>query len=291
MFTTLNIDLIVIFFLCLQMKPEDNPCQCHVCLRQQGKAVSTTLPQHIPTIVPPPGELHLYPHIHGSTGLHTLGRGHVRPILQPNLYDLHLPNQHHKSIIQQTKVPIQLDFETPEDLNDHFYHSYGDWDNSTYDPRLHLGSGKFESELLPPPPFSSPYTASLLTEPLNLPGMLSSPSSAPVASAPSSSAFVSTFANHTSSSATMQSPTKITDNLSVLTTKETLGEQLANKHNQCSNQPTPPPNHNPPCSRPATLGGNNAPKILEKGHSQHCKKHGSQGNSKTGQFLEKALVT
>ncbi|XP_045190790.2 protein FAM193A-like isoform X3 [Mercenaria mercenaria] len=265
------------------MKPEDNQCQCHVCLQQQGKAISTTLPQHIPPIVPRPGELHLYPHIHGSTGLHTLGRGggHVRPILQPNLYDLHLPNQRHKSIIQQTKVPIKLDFDSPEGINDHIYHAYGDWDNTTYDPRLLLGSGKFDSELLPPPPFSSPYTSTLLTEPLNLPGMFSTSSSLPTSA--TSSAFVSTFANHTSSAAATQAATKITDNLSVLTTKESLGEQLANKHNQCSNQTTPAPNHNPPCSRPATLGGNNAPKVPEKGHSQHCKKHNNtRGNAKSG---------
>lgn len=265
-----------------QMKPEDNQCQCHVCLQQQGKAVSTTLPQHIPPIMPRPGELHLYPHIHGSTGLHSLGQGHVRPILQPNLYDLHLPNQHHKSIIQQTKVPIKLDFDSPEGINDHIYHAYGDWDNTTYDPRLLLGTGKFESELLPPPPFSSPYTSTLLSEPLNLPGVFNASSSLP--SSATSSAFVSTFANHTSTGSSMQMATKITDNLSVLTAPETpLAEQLVNKHNQCSNQASP--THNPPCSRPATLGGNtsNAPKIPEKGHSQHCKKHNTQGNAKSGE--------
>lgn len=269
------------------MKPEDNQCQCHVCLQQQGKAISTTLPQHIPPIVPRPGELHLYPHIHGSTGLHSLGRGHVRPILQPNLYDLHLPNQRHKSIIQQNKVPIKLDFDSPEGINDHIYHAYGDWDNTTYDPRLLLSTGKYDSELLPPPPFSSPYTSTLLTEPLNLPGMFSTSSSLPTSTSATSSAFVSTIANHTSSAAATQAATKITDNLSVLTTKELLGEQLANRHNQCSNQTSQPPNHNPPCSRPATLGGNNAPKVLEKGHSQHCKKHGnSQGNTKTGMLFD-----
>lgn len=261
-----------------QVKPEDNQCQCHVCLQQQGKAVSTSLPQHIPPIVPRPGELHLYPHIHGSTGL---GRGHVRPILQPNLYDLHLPNQRHKSIIQQTKVPIKLDFDTPEGINDHIYHAYGDWDNTSYDPRLLLGTGKFDSELLPPPPFTSPYTSSLLTEPLNLQGIFNTSSSLP--SSATSSPSLSTFANHTSSSVSTQSATKITDNLSVLTVKETFPEPVTSKHSQCSNQNVLQPNHNPPsCSRPATLGGNNVPKASEKGHSQHCKKHNSQGNAKSG---------
>lgn len=248
-----------------------------------GKAVSTTLPQHVPPIVPRPGELHLYPHIHGSTGL---GRGHVKPILQPNLYDLHLPSQRHKSIIQQAKVPIKLDFDTSQGINDHIYHAYGDWDNTTYDPRLLLGTGKFESELLPPPPFTSPYTSSLLTEPLSLQGIFNTSSS--FGSSATSSPSLSTFANHTSSNASAQSATKITDNLSVLTTKETLGEQLASKHNQCSNLNMLQTNHTPPpCSRPATLGGNNSPKVPEKGHNQHCKKHNTQANAKTGKFASR----
>ena len=275
-------------YLSLQMKPEENQCQCHVCLQQQGKAVSTSLPQHIPSIVPRPGELHLYPHIHGSTGLHNLGRGHVRPILQPNLYDLHLPNTtRHKSIIQQTKVPIKLDFDTPEGINDHIIHAYGDWDNTMHDPHLFLRSGKFESELLPSPPFSSPYTSTLLTEPLSLPGMLNTVS-APIVTAATTStgSFVSTFANH-SLSASTQATTKISDYIAGLTSKEALAGDAAgvlHKHsNQCSNSANPGQNHTPPCSRPATLGGNITPKIADKVHGQHCRKLHSQGMGKSGE--------
>lgn len=250
--------------------------------------MSTSLPQHIPSIVPRPGELHLYPHIHGSTGLHNLGRGHVRPILQPNLYDLHLSNTQQKSGIQQTKVPIKLDFDTPEGIHDHIYHAYGDWDNTTYDPQLFLRSGKFESELLPSPPFSSPYTSTLLTEPLALPGMLSTVSAPAVTAANTSTgSFVSTFANH-SLTASTQVSSKISDYIAGLTSKESLGGEkiTVTKHsNQCLNVGNTGQNHNPPCSRPATLGGNNTPKTTEKVHSQHCRKFNSQGMTKAGELL------
>ncbi|GAB1604716.1 protein FAM193A-like isoform X2 [Argonauta hians] len=53
------------------MKSDDNQCQCHFCLRQRGNTVSTSLPQHVP-ILPRPAHLHLYPHIHGPSGLHGL---------------------------------------------------------------------------------------------------------------------------------------------------------------------------------------------------------------------------
>ncbi|XP_052772663.1 protein FAM193A-like isoform X3 [Mya arenaria] len=263
-----------------QLKPEENQCQCHVCLQQQGKAVSTSLPQHLPPALPRPGELHLYPHIHGSTGLHSLGRAHPRPILQQNLYNLHdtpLSPAQHKALMNQTKMP---DFDS-DGLSDQMY-AYGEWDN-TYDPRLLLGSGKFESELLPPPPFSSPYTSSLLTEPLSLPGMLSTASTTAISTTTPTSSFVSTAGSHTVIQAASVA-TKLFDNLAVVSTKDSLGEQLAGKHPPCSNQGPAPP-HKPPCSRPATLGGNNnttQPKVAEKGHAQHCRKHNSQGNVKSG---------
>lgn len=279
------------------MKPEENQCQCHVCLYQQGKAVSTSLPQHLPPSLPRPGELHLYPHIHGSTGLHSLGRAHIRPILQQNLYNLHdtpLSPAQHKALLNQSKMP-KMDFEPPESLGDHMY-AYGEWDN-TYDPRLLLGG----SDLLSPPPFSSPYTSSLLTEPLNLPGMLSSTVASSLASAAASAAasappppppsttsfvtssFVSTSASHTvAQSASLG--TKVFDNLAVVNSKDSLGEQLAAKHLPCSSQPGTP-THNPSCTRPATLGGNITPKTQEKTHSQHCRKHNSQGNLKSGRLF------
>lgn len=266
------------------IKSEDNQCPCHVCLQQQGKAISTSLPQPLPTI-PRPGELHLYPHIHGS-----LGRGHIRPILQPSLYDLHLPSsQRHKSIVQQGKMPIKLEFDTPDAINDHIYNAYGDWDNSRYDPHLLLNN-KFDSDLLPPPPFTGPYSSSLLSESLSVsvPGVFST-ASAP-SSVPSSTTAASFASSLASSHAKLAadgsstSATKITDNLSVLTTKETMGEQML-KLNRCSNQAGPARSHTPPCTRPATLGGNNAPnKGADKTRNKHCRKlYNPQGLGMTGQ--------
>ena len=258
------------------MKVEDNQCQCHVCLQQQGKTISTSLPQHVPPIVPRPGELHLYPHIHGSSGLHSLNRGsHVRPILQPSLYDLHTNGQR-KSIIQQGKAPIKLDFDSPEGIHNHINYAYGDWDNS-YDARTYL-STKFDSELLPPPPLSSPYTSTFLTEPFSVPGSFAS--AIPTSSVSSPSAFSSSVNNLVMTTAT-PTTAKSTDGSSA--SKETTADSVS-KTTKCPNEATgsPTKSHTPPCTRPVTLGGNNMPKLAEKPHSQHCRKHNPQGLAKPG---------
>ena len=256
------------------MKVEDNQCQCHVCLQQQGKTISTSLPQHVPPIVPRPGELHLYPHIHGSSGLHSLNRGgHVRPILQPSLYDLH-STQQRKSIIQG-KSPIKLDFDSPEGIHNHINYAYGDWDNS-YDARTYL-STKFDSELLPPPPLTSPYTSTFLTEPFSVGGSFAS--AIPTSSVSSPSAFSSAVNNLVMTTAT-PATAKPVDGMSAV--KETATEPVS-KAGKCSNDPgSPVKSHTPPCTRPVTLGGNNVPRVSDKPHSQHCKKHNPQGLSKRG---------
>ena len=260
------------------MKVEDNQCQCHVCLQQQGKTISTSLPQHVPPIVPRPGELHLYPHIHGSSGLHSLNRGgHVRPILQPSLYDLH-STQQRKSIIQG-KSPIKLDFDSPEGIHNHINYAYGDWDNS-YDARTYL-STKFDSELLPPPPLTSPYTSTFLTEPFSVGGSFAS--AIPTSSVSSPSAFSSAVNNLVMTTAT-PATAKPVDGLSAV--KETATEAVS-KAGKCSNDPgSPVKSHTPPCTRPVTLGGNNVPRVSDKPHSQHCKKHNPQGLTKPGKKLD-----
>lgn len=131
-----------------------------MCLQQLGKTVSTALPQHIP-ITPRPAELNLYPHIHGSSGMH--GRAsHVRPILQPQLYDLHVPlRQQQKGIITPESMDVKMDFESEEGFHKHLAHAYGEWDSS-YDTPLLLGTHQYgvpgstlNPELLPPPPLPS----------------------------------------------------------------------------------------------------------------------------------------
>ena len=260
------------------MKVEDNQCQCHVCLQQQGKTITTSLPPHIPPIVPRPWKLHLYPHIHGSSGLHSLNRGHVRPILQPSLYDLH-STQQRKSIVQR-KSPIKLDFDSPEGIHNHINYAYGDWDNS-YDARMYMHlSTTFDSKLLPPPPLSSPYTSTFLTEPFSVAGSFAA--AIPASSVSSPSAFSSAVNNLVMTTAT-PATTKPLDGTSVV--KETAVETVG-KAGKCSNElGSPVKSRTSSCTRPVTLGGNNVPKVSEKLHSQHCKKHNPQGLAKPGNLI------
>ncbi|KAL3864296.1 hypothetical protein ACJMK2_005990 [Sinanodonta woodiana] len=257
------------------MKVEENQCQCHVCLQQQGKTVSTSLPQHVPPVVPRPGELHLYPHIHGSTGLHglTAGRNHIRPpLLQPQLYDLHLPIQQRPKPIIQSKVPMKLDFETPDGIHEHIYHAYGDWDN-TYDPRLLSGSPRFsDSELLPPPPLSSPFGTSFLPE-------FSIPNSQVCTSVTNitSSLTTSTFTTASSLQSSYVTSRSMSAESAFSIAKEQSGTDTSGKCNSLTGSPSK--SYMPPCTRPATLGGNNSTKPSEKVHSQHCKKHNLQVSS------------
>lgn len=238
------------FLFVFQMKLESSQCQCHICLQQRGKTVSTSLPQQAPPVTPRPGELHLYPHIHGLAN-----RGHVKPLLQPQLYDLHMPMRQPKPIIQ-TKVPVKLDFDTPEGIHEHIYHAYGDWDN-TYDPRILLQQppkygGGLSTDLLPPPPLTSNYTTNFLPDPF------------PVAS---QSASVMTSAsrtlanNHTFSGVDAIGPSHN------INTSESL-VKTTKCQNSGGGKVAPPP-----CSRPATLGGNNNQRLQEKTHAMHCKKH------------------
>ncbi|XP_074640905.1 uncharacterized protein LOC141898735 [Tubulanus polymorphus] len=137
------------------------PCQCHACLQQTGKNVPTSLPQHMPP-APHPAAFHLYPHIHGANTLHTLAGqvGHVRPLLHPHLYDLHMPmHQQPRSVLQHHKTSSDNLDHSPESLlKEHLLHSYSDWD-AMYDSKILLGAsygggGGLSSELFnnPVPP-------------------------------------------------------------------------------------------------------------------------------------------
>ena len=155
-----------------------NQCQCHACLQQSGKTVPTCLPQHIPT-APRPAALHLYPHIHGSNSLHAAAAlhthaPHLRPVLQPHLYELHSPTntqRQPKSLFNTQKKHngnFSLDLDSHEALHEHIYHAYGEWDNAYDCAKLMLGSHKYGpaglgSELFnaPPPPLmnGSPFVS------------------------------------------------------------------------------------------------------------------------------------
>ena len=181
------------WFVCsfqFQVKPaEDNQCQCHACLQQSGKSVTTSLPQHIPQSAPP-AALHLYPHIHGSNSLQQqqqqqqqqqLGGGlhghaeHGRPVFKPpHLYELHNPLLHQQAPKTNTQSQkkhgnFSLDLDSHEALHEHIYHAYGEWDNSYDSAKLMLASHKFNaglgSELFSgqtPPLLSSRYVGESL---------------------------------------------------------------------------------------------------------------------------------
>lgn len=234
---------------------EENQCQCYVCLRQQGKAVSTSLPQQVaPTSQP--GELHLYPHIHGSAGLHGFpNRTHVRPLLQPQLYDLHMPLRQPKPLIQSPKVPLKLDFDSPDGIHEHIYHAYGDWDN-TYDSRMMLsnipkyGHG-LGSELLPAAPLTTNYTTNFLTEPFSV-STQTGMDTVMTSTSPTTSSFRTSTSIHTSlatTQATSDQTASITNNHVATSCVQSNSQTVSNT--SCSRG-----NTTPPCTRPVTLGGN-----------------------------------
>ncbi|XP_046371497.2 protein FAM193A-like isoform X3 [Haliotis rufescens] len=241
-------------------KVEDNQCQCHVCLQQQGQTVSTSLPQHVP-ITPRPADLHIYPHIHGSPGLHSLQARNMRSILPPQLYDLHGP-------LRQAKLPVKLDFDNPENIQDHLYHAYGDWDNTPYDPRVVIGGyrygGGLGSDLLPPPPLTtnSPYPP----EPLSS----VSQTATTTTTCTTTSALNNHLANAITKSMDRSNDHQVKPVLSDSCAK--CSEPVSSLSSSLSSSGSQP--HGPPCTRPATLGGNT--QVQQTGVKQphtHCKKH------------------
>ena len=262
-----------------QLKPEENQCQCHACLQQQGQTLPMTLPQHIP-VAPRPADLHLYPHIHGSPGLHGMPSRGIRSVLSPQLYDLHSP-------LRQSKLPVKLDFDNPDSIQDHLYHAYGDWDN-TFDPRNLIGSHHYSStmtsDLLPPPPLTSnmPY----LTEPL------SCLSAQTVTCTTTTSAFKN---NNNAANHLVNSMPKSVDVSSAGGTPDQVHTDVCANLPKCSSPSPPAANlarpHGPPCTRPVTLGGNTSSLSTgsEKQQQQlqqqqqrnhHCKKHNMPLRSK-----------
>ncbi|XP_021378384.1 protein FAM193A-like isoform X2 [Mizuhopecten yessoensis] len=268
------------------VKTEESLCQCYVCLRQRGKTVSTSLPTQMPSVPTRPGEFHLYPHIHGSTGLpHGLSsRSHIRPVLQPQLYDLHLPMRQPKPIIQP-KVPLKLDFDSPDGIHEHIYHAYGEWDN-TYDTRGLLPKYELGSELLPPPPLTSNFTTNFLTEPYTMATLMGVDTVS--TSTPSTSAFKMSMSN-----SHVPAPAQVF----LDSTGAKMQMSTSKDYNSTPILPTMTSKAmSPPCTRPATLGGNNNQSVLQpppssvslsqpqiqprppgsvldKPHSQHCKRH------------------
>ena len=255
-----------LFVFLFQIKLNENSCQCYVCLRQKGQTISTTLPQQVTAETSRPGELHLYPHIHGSAGLHGLSSHHVRPLLPTQLYDLHMPPvRQPKPLLQtSTKVPLKLDFDSPEGIHEHIYHAYGEWDN-TYDARMLLPKyGTLGTELLPPPPLTTNFsTTSFLTEPFSVASQTfgeSIPSSTPT----STSAFKTSVNSQVSVAATKGSESTIVHNHDHTAPKVSRTDSMSKSMS-------------PPCTRPVPVGGNIS---QQKGgintgggekHSQHCR--------------------
>ncbi|XP_052099365.1 protein FAM193A-like isoform X1 [Mytilus californianus] len=262
------------------IKVEENQCQCYVCLRQQGKAVSTSLPQQVaPTSQP--GELHLYPHIHGSAGLHGF-RSHVRPLLQPQLYDLHMPLRQPKPLIQSPKVPLKLDFDSPDGIHEHIYHAYGDWDN-TYDSRMMLsnipkyGHG-LGSELLPAAPLTTNYTTNFLTEPFSV-STQTGMDTVMTSTSPSTSSFRTTTSVHTSLATTQANSDQtasITNNHLAISSVQSISQTLSSTTTNCSKNSA-----TPPCTRPVTLGGNipQQPVLSEKLPAQPRKRQNAANST------------
>uniref|UniRef100_A0A0B7A9E4 FAM193 C-terminal domain-containing protein n=1 Tax=Arion vulgaris TaxID=1028688 RepID=A0A0B7A9E4_9EUPU len=92
-------------------------CQCHACLKQSGHVISASLPLQIP-VSSPPAELHLYPHIHGLLQQ------------QQQHYMLDVPSP----LIPPIKLPVKLDFDDHNGMQEHLSYAYSDWDN-TIQPR------------------------------------------------------------------------------------------------------------------------------------------------------------
>ena len=204
-----------------------NQCQCHACLQASGKTVGASLPQH-PPVAPRPAALHLYPHIHGHTGIHPHAAGHVRPILQPHLYELHSPlQQHAKTLLEQQKLQvgnINLDLEHDPSLHEQLsYQSYTDWDNSYDSAKLmfspHKFGGGLGSEL-----FNAP------TPPLmNGNQFLADPASAVIAAGENPLANVvktSTVLQQCTTAARPMTTTVVTTSTGIVTSLSSLSDQL-----------------------------------------------------------------
>ena len=162
-----------------------NQCQCHACLQQSGKSLTTSLPQHIPT-APRPAALHLYPHIHGShttthPGLHGhAGAAQLQPNIMPHLYQLHNPlGLPVKAAAPQDsgKTPGFITDTCDQEATGEPIYTYRDWENLSYDAtKLMLSSHKFDvtlgSELFsaPTPPLMSgmPFVADLSAVPSSM---------------------------------------------------------------------------------------------------------------------------
>lgn len=185
--------------------------------------------------------------------------------------------------IIQPKVPLKLDFDSPDGIHEHIYHAYGEWDN-TYDTRGLLPKYDLGSELLPPPPLTTNFTTSFLSEPYTMATLMGVDTVS--TSTPNTSAFRTSISNSHVGTPTQVFVDGLTAKTQMTTSKMTNSSLVI---------PMSSKDMSPPCTRPATLGGNNgqsllqpptsctplsqpqpqrppAP-VLDKPHSQHCKRH------------------
>ena len=113
--------------------------------QEQSMSASQTTTLSLPPPPPPlPAQLHLYPHMHSSlqhnisqhvqlphthTPYPPLSQHRTTDTLdQPQLYHLHDP-----------RIPLNIDFDDQDGMQDHLVRAYGDWDNSLYDTTRLLG--------------------------------------------------------------------------------------------------------------------------------------------------------
>ena len=185
--------------------------------------MATSLPQHLPATSPRPAALHLYPHIHGSNSIHpglhaghttTHTPGHVRPLLQPHLYELH-NNLHQQSPKKHGTASFAagLDFDT-RSPDEHIY-PFSEWEDSA---KLMLAShhkyavtGRSSSSDLfnspMPPLLNGPWDSLASVDPSLLPGNKSTSVMQQCVSLPSGLAsFASTITTTSVDSVTTTSP-------------------------------------------------------------------------------------
>lgn len=197
-----------------------------------------------------------------------------------------------KPVVPPAKVPLKLDFDTPEGLQEHMYHAYGEWDN-TYNTRMLLDSHKYGAalgtDLLPPPPLPpGPFISEALSmdssafmNPVNTSG-ISNHSSASSMMAPSRPFDVQSSSLSTAMS---QPPAAQTESCQKATVRR-ASRNTSSKHQVISqgqvNGQLPPLTPMPPVTRPATMGGNSA--ITSSGEKmQRCKHVSSQSKHSTSQ--------
>lgn len=303
-----------------QAGTEETSCQCHVCLQQQGQTVSTALPTSLP-LPPRPAQLHLYPHIHGTLPPATLTHQHVhvphthtahithaahithtahaaaRSLLQPQLYDLH-------GSLRSARLPLKLDFEDPEGIQNHLYHAYGDWDN-TFDPRILVpGTHRYPTGLgsdLVPSPLTSDMPFSMESLSSGSHGMVMSNVSTSLASSSAFKAVAAGFAtsfqtayhlppepasveevSSANSHQASNSPDMCTKTTSLTSSfPDTCTKAVSLTSSLPVSFASAPPSsvsvpHNPPFTRPVTLGGNVGTQPAgkeQRTYAQPCKKH------------------